>query len=59
MREHADFVAEYDAAVAAQDAGKIFELRAAVAGSRILGILARDKLKAHEATHEDSQIATA
>ena len=52
VSERADFLDEYFAAVAGRDQGKIRELLGSLAGAERLRTGAREKLVAHEATHD-------
>jgi len=52
VSERADFLDEYFAALAVRDKGKIRELIGALAGAERLHTGAREKLVAHEATHD-------
>jgi hypothetical protein len=56
IREHDQFIEEYHLAVAVGDTAKMWELRLAVSGSRLLGIRARDRLNSHRATHEQKAL---
>jgi hypothetical protein len=52
LRERADYLDEYFAAVAVRDEGKVRELGWALAGAERLRTGAHEQLAAHEATHE-------
>jgi hypothetical protein len=57
IQEHRNFVDQYYAAVRASEVEKMWELRFAASGARMLGIRARNKLTAHQATHAGTQKA--
>jgi hypothetical protein len=57
MAEHDDFVAQLEAAVNANDAGKISELSRAVKGSQYFCGRSWVRLSAHRASHSESQAA--
>jgi hypothetical protein len=54
IQKHSDFADEFQAAAAVGDPIKMWELRCATSGSRILAIRARERLAKHEATHTDA-----
>ena len=51
LADHADFAAEYGAAVSAHDYGKVWELRMAVQGAEMFCRMAKERLKFHSETH--------
>jgi hypothetical protein len=57
MAEHDDFVAELEAAVNANDPGKISELSLVVKGSQYFCRRSWGRLSAHRASHSESQAA--
>jgi hypothetical protein len=57
LAEHADFVAEYEAALQARQYRKSWELRLAVQGSEILCRMAQQRLETHCATHLEGNAA--
>ena len=59
IRAHGDYLDEYLAAVEVGDVGKMWEVRFAASGARLLAIRAREKLTAHQATHSDATAANA
>ena len=59
IRAHGDYLEEYLAAVGIGDVGKMWEVRFAASGARILAIRARGRLTAHQATHPDAAAANA
>ena len=59
IRAHGDYLDEYLAAVGIGDVGKMWEVRFAASGARLLAIRAREKLTAHQATHSDATAANA
>jgi len=59
IQEHSNFVDEYYAAVRASEVGKMWELRFAASGARMLGIRARIRLTSHQATHAGPKAASA
>ena len=56
IQAHIDFLDEYRAAIAAGDAGKIWETHFAASGARILAIRARERLTLHQARHPDASV---
>jgi hypothetical protein len=57
IKEHSTFVDQYYAAVRASEVDKMWELRFAASGARMLAIRARNKLTSHQATHAGPQKA--
>ena len=57
LADHADFVAEHEAAVRANQDGKSWELKMAVRGSELSCQRAKERLAAHRAEHREDHAA--